>query len=78
MKPQLSCAETLGRLDDYLDRELSAQELADVETHLEACSGCAGEFAVERDLLDAMRAKLAQMRIPEDLRKRIWERLARE
>lgn len=71
----LNCAETVQRLDDYLDRELSAEELAAVEQHLEQCAGCAGAFAVERDLLDAIRAKLTRLRMPAGLMARISSRL---
>jgi anti-sigma factor (TIGR02949 family) len=71
----LNCAETFRRLDDYLDRELSAPELAAVEAHLEQCLDCAGEFAVERGLLDQIRAKLARVRMPADLMARISSRL---
>ena len=71
----LNCAETFRRLDDYVDRELSAEELAAVESHLDQCAICAGEFAVERDLLDAIRAKLARLRMPAGLMAKISTRL---
>lgn len=71
----MTCAETLDRLDDYVDRELAPQELADIEAHLDACARCAGEFEVERDVLEAIRAKLRQLRVPDGLLKRISDRL---
>lgn len=72
----LNCAETFGRLDDYVDRELSAGDLAAVEEHLERCAMCADEFVVERDLLDAIRAKLTRLRMPAGLMARISSRLS--
>jgi len=72
----LNCAETVQRLDDYLDRELSAEEVAAVEQHLEHCVGCAGAFAVEQGLLDAIRAKLTRLRMPAGLMAKISSRLS--
>ena len=71
----LNCAETVRRLDDYVDRELSAEELAAVEEHLEQCALCAGEFVVERELLDEIRVKLTRLRMPAGLMARISSRL---
>ena len=36
----LNCKETLAHLDDYLDRELSPQEIKQVEWHLRICHHC--------------------------------------
>ncbi len=72
---QLTCAEVFERLDDYVDRELAPADLREVESHLARCAACADEFAVERDLLMAVRAKLASIRVPADLRARIEARL---
>ena len=67
----LNCHETFARLDDYLDRELATEELAAVEQHLHNCAICSEEFAVEKDLMDALRAKLRRVRAPASLRGRI-------
>jgi anti-sigma factor (TIGR02949 family) len=77
-EPLLSCQETFRRLDDYLDRELSAQDMVAVEAHLRACAICAPEFEVERELLDAIRARLTRLRVPEELKARISALLDRE
>jgi len=71
----LNCAETFRRLDDYLDRELSADELAAVESHLEQCVICAGEFDVEKDVFEQIRERLRRIRMPADLMARIAARL---
>jgi anti-sigma factor (TIGR02949 family) len=75
---RLTCTETFRRLDDYLDRELSAKELADVEEHLEACANCAGEFQVERELIAGIRDKLRRVRAPGGLLERVMRSLPRE
>jgi anti-sigma factor (TIGR02949 family) len=76
--PDWSCTETFRRLDDYVDRELSADELEAVEAHLARCAECAGEFGAEREILAAIRAKLAHLAVPQDLRAKISALLDRE
>jgi mycothiol system anti-sigma-R factor len=71
----ISCAETFRRLDDYLDRELTAEELKLVEEHLELCAICAAEFKLEREVLEDIRAKLCRIALPDGLRARISARL---
>lgn len=75
--PKLNCSEAFMRLDDYLDRELTAAEMTQVEEHLEQCATCAGEFGVEKALLDTIREKLARLRMPEDLKAKIFASLDR-
>ena len=72
----LDCEEAFRRLDDYVDRELSAEEIAAVEEHLAVCHQCSGEFTVERELLDGIRAKLGRLRVPPGLLARISARLS--
>lgn len=73
-----NCAETLKHLDDYLDRELSPNEIAEVESHLAECADCHDEFSVEQELLDCVREKLRHLRVPADLMQRIAARIAQE
>lgn len=72
---RLTCAETFARLDDYLDRELAPQELDEVAAHLETCVVCAGEFEIERQLLEVIRGKLRRVRAPADLMAKVSSRL---
>jgi anti-sigma factor (TIGR02949 family) len=72
------CAETLKHLDDYLDRELSKEEVAEVEAHLADCDDCNEEFSVEREVLECVREKLRHLKVPADLMKRIAARIAEE
>jgi len=66
-----TCEEAFRRLDDYLDRELSAEETALVNEHLEICAGCAREFNFEESVLKGVRAKLRQIELPPTLQARI-------
>lgn len=74
-RPQLSCEEVFLRLDDYLDRELSAAEHRLVREHLDACVRCASEFRFEATLVREVRAKLQRLAVPPGLAARIASRL---
>lgn len=63
----LSCKETLSRLDDYLDRELSPREAQLVARHLKICRHCAKRFAFETELVEGLRARLNRIEAPADL-----------
>ena len=73
-----TCEEAFRRLDDYLDRELSAEETTLVREHLEICAGCAREFGFEESLLRGVRSKLRQIELPESLQARILSVLNKE
>ena len=66
-----TCEEAFRRLDDYLDRELSAEETTLVHEHLEICAGCAREFNFEASVLKGVREKLRQIDLPDSLQARI-------
>ncbi|MGH7703123.1 MAG: anti-sigma factor family protein [Gemmatimonadales bacterium] len=73
---RLSCGEAFLRLDDYVDRELSAPEQALVEGHLEVCARCAAEFAFEAQVLQDLKDKLRRLEAPPTLRARIKRALS--
>ena len=66
-----TCEEAFRRIDDFLDRELSPEETALVQEHLEVCAACAREFAYEASVLRNVRAKVRQIDVPADLQARI-------
>ena len=70
-----TCEEVFRRMDDFLDRELAADEVARVRDHLETCAVCAGEYTFEGAVLRELKAKLRRVAVPEDLRRRIEQRL---
>jgi anti-sigma factor (TIGR02949 family) len=65
------CVEAFRRLDDYLDRELPAEQMEGVREHLETCAVCAGEFDFEQAVIEDVRGKLRRIRAPRDLMSRI-------
>jgi anti-sigma factor (TIGR02949 family) len=71
----MNCNEAFRRLDDYLDRELSPEEMKLVREHLEACAMCAAEFRFERSVIDEVRAKLKRLDVCPDLAERIAKAL---
>ena len=73
-----TCEEMLRRLDDYLDRELTPDEIRRAEEHLETCEACAREFGFEANVIRAVRVKLRQVDVPETLLDRVAMSLARE
>ena len=57
----LTCKETLARLDDFLDRELSPREVTLVKRHLKICHQCSQVFAFEADFLRELKQKVQQV-----------------
>jgi mycothiol system anti-sigma-R factor len=73
---RLTCEEVFVRLDDFLDRELTQEEMRLVQEHLETCAACASEHRFERQVVESVRAKLQRIELPEALRQRIVSRLS--
>ncbi len=65
------CEETFRRLDDYVDRELSPDELHLVQQHLEVCAYCMLEFEFEASLVREVRQKLRAIPTPAGLLDRV-------
>ncbi len=47
----INCRMTIERLYPFLDRELSEQEILDVQEHLNRCPPCAKHFEYEQGVL---------------------------
>jgi hypothetical protein len=60
----VKCDEVLGRLDDYLDRNLSSEEVRLVDQQLDECLRWLQKYRFERSLLDGIRSRLRQIRLP--------------
>lgn len=58
-----------------MDRELSPDDLEQVEKHLEICAMCALEFRLEGQLLRTVREKLRRIQMPAGLEARVWQRV---
>jgi anti-sigma factor (TIGR02949 family) len=71
------CREIFERLDDYVDRELTAEEQAVVLEHLRACAHCASAYAFEAGVIDSLKRTLRRITAPPQLLGRILESLER-
>ena len=65
------CREAFNRIDDFLDRELTVDEMVLVRKHLETCGMCAQEFEFEAELIRCTREKLMHLSIPADLKSKV-------
>ncbi len=74
---RMTCESAFRRLDDFLDRQLSADEMRLVEEHLHICAACTQEFTFEASVLAGVRRKLQSIEAPPDLLERISAELAR-
>ena len=70
-----NCEEAFRRLNDFLDRRLSPDEMRLIEEHLEVCAWCAREFNFETSVLEGLKRKLRQVDAPADLLSKILSRL---
>jgi anti-sigma factor (TIGR02949 family) len=76
MREPLTCAEAIARLDDYLDRELSSEEMTLVREHLDTCAHCAEAYAFEQGVLDDLKGKLRRIDLPESVVSKVRDILA--
>jgi anti-sigma factor (TIGR02949 family) len=70
-----NCEEAFRRLDDFLDRRLSADEMRLIEEHLEVCAWCTREFTFEASVLYGVKRKLRQLDAPPELVSKILSKL---
>ena len=70
-----TCKETLARLDDYLDRELTPEEMKKVKQHLKICHACTARFKFEAEMLQGLRAKIQRIDLPPDLMENVSQAL---
>jgi anti-sigma factor (TIGR02949 family) len=70
-----TCDEALRRLEDFLDRELSQDDLRKVQEHLDTCAPCTSQFQFEASVLNGIRGRLQRTDLPPDLMTRIRKML---
>jgi mycothiol system anti-sigma-R factor len=72
----MNCMETVARLHLYIDRELSAEEIAIVHQHLKDCPSCECRFHFDMHLKRLVHEKCTIDKAPDHLRAAVM-RLAR-
>lgn len=61
------CKDTLDRLYEYLDRELSGDERVEVQRHLDDCPPCQDRFHFEENVLRLVRRCCRDVAAPPSL-----------
>jgi anti-sigma factor (TIGR02949 family) len=61
------CRETLDKLYEYLDRELSQDEQLEVQRHLDDCPPCRDRFHFEENVLRVVRRCCRDVSAPPSL-----------
>ena len=74
----IDCTTAVQRLWDYLDAELDASHMAEVEAHLRGCSECGPHFAFARKLAEQVAASRTAVEPCEALHERVVAALAAE
>jgi anti-sigma factor (TIGR02949 family) len=72
---RLTCEEVFRQIDDYLDRELGAEEIRLIDEHLATCASCLREFNYEASVIEGVKRKLRRVMLPRDLLARIQKDL---
>jgi mycothiol system anti-sigma-R factor len=74
----ITCQNCLQALNPYIDRELSDDDIVQVQLHLDGCRGCLHLFQFEQSLRRLVRVRCQEQQAPESLRLRIVACLAAE
>lgn len=74
---RFTCEQVFARLDDYVDRELSNEEMRMIHEHLETCAQCAGEHRFEATVITEVRDRLRRIEMPASLAAKIAEQLSK-
>lgn len=74
----MTCEELIPFLDAYVDQELDAQDLRDMEVHLSECGPCRDRVNYQVQFKNHFKEVLEETRAPEDFRARLLEALAAE
>ncbi len=67
----MNCRECEERLQSYVDRELSEQELLEVQRHLEACPPCENHFRLQLHLKRLVKVCCESGQAPAHLRAKL-------
>ena len=69
------CSEVLHRIYEYLDGEMSADDVRRVATHLSECQPCLAEHDLDMALKQAVRRSCSQESTPAAVRLQIIQRI---
>ena len=66
-----SCQEAFEKLDDYLCRELTPEDIQRLQDHLLECIHCAEAYKFEGKMLECVKRKIEMIALPPDLAERV-------
>ena len=73
----MNCDKVKELLWAYLENKTTAEETAEIETHLEGCAACREELAQQKELKNAL-ASLPDEELPEDYHTELMQKLQAE
>jgi mycothiol system anti-sigma-R factor len=74
--PEPHCRDILGRVYEYLDGEMTEDDMAKVRHHLDECHPCLTQYELNTALKALLRRGCACEPAPRELRARILVRIA--
>lgn len=74
----MTCAEVVGLLYEYLDRELNPESTALIREHLQQCSHCFKYFDFEHTYLKFVESRMRARGAPPEVRDRLLRNLMNE
>jgi len=66
-----NCNDTIAKLYEYLDRELTLSERREVEVHLAHCPPCREHFRFEYNVLSVVKDRCRETAAPPELVERV-------
>ncbi|WP_049578928.1 mycothiol system anti-sigma-R factor [Streptomyces sp. SBT349] len=69
------CSEVLGRLYEYIDREMPDGECAKFQEHIDECSPCLEKYGLEQSVKKLVKRCCGQDEVPADLRAKVLDRI---
>jgi len=74
----INCGDCAEALNSYLDRELSDEDIVQVQEHLKECRGCLHLYSFQESVRRLVRVRCQELSAPASLRLRVTEVLAVE
>ena len=67
----MNCQDCRERLDEFVDRELSPKDVAEIEFHLDHCGDCHGRYRFQADFKRLIRVSCEHDRAPAAFREKL-------
>jgi anti-sigma factor (TIGR02949 family) len=74
----LSCQEALEWMYEFMDGELPDADADKVDRHFQRCTACYPHLRLEESFRSRLRTAVGAARVPDDVRHRVMDLLARE